>query len=306
MSFTFVQKDGESVPIAKEAGTKRIIFINPDDVEPEPSTRHETDGHQYQCPICHKILNTKSGYKYHTSKHCKISANYEIQTTNEINPIPTIKRQILYVAGSQNSGKSYRVACYINYWLKMFPDKKVIVISRLDHDETFDLPEFASGQIEQHIVRMKPNVSWIENKFQLSDFHDSLVVFDDIMSSNWSNNPDPKEASKENKLIQSYIHDLIIDMSQNGRHENIHMVITSHDLYDHQRTSKLISDATDYIIFPGTTGEYHLNYFLREYVGMTKSKIDLVKSLKSRWILIHKDKPKYIMYSHGVMRYDLI
>jgi len=268
--FSYKDIDGDGIPIAKQVHGRKIVYLNPIEDDDDPIIKFET--------------------------------------VQENIPLPTKERQVIFAAGAQNSGKSYRVAAYIYYWLRMFPDRPVTVISRLDHDETFcDRSRDGWGNLERSINRLKPSVDWIENKFQLEKFSNQLVVFDDVISSKWSDNPDPKDNRKENNLIQDYIFDLAKDMAQNGRHNNIQLFITSHDLYTRgSGLSKIIVDCTDFVMFPDTSSEHHLNYFLKEYVGLTKPKIDLFKTLKSRWIWIHKNSPRYFMYQNGLIRYDLI
>jgi hypothetical protein len=304
MAISLKQTDVNSIPIGKEVGAKRIIYLNKEEKEAEPITRRTYDGKKFECKQCGRLINTINGYKYHITKVCVIKDVYDIETKREIDPIPTEKRQVIYIAGAQDSGKSYRVMKYIYYWRQLFSERKIIMVSRLATDETFTKSEF--GNLEEGIIRLKPNIQWIKEKFQLEDFQNCLVVFDDIVSSNWSDNPDPKASMKENKMIQDYVRDLALDIVQNGRHENIHIIVTNHDLYDSHNTSKLLKDATDFVIFPGTTGAHHLDYFLRNYCGLLKKQIMRVMTIKSRWILIHKNDPKYIMHSHGVYRYDIL
>ncbi len=307
MSFSTQVINDQSKPIAKSLKGKTLIYLTPDDHEPELVTRKFIDLKGFQCPMCRKWLKSINGYKYHITHICKITQKYDLDIVkSSIALLPTEERQIIYMGASSGAGKSYQCAQYINYWLQLFPERPVIMVSRHDHDETFDLPEF-SMDIESNLHRIKPDMSWLTDKFQLKDFKNSLVVFDDIMSSEgWSDNPEPKKAIQENKMIIGYLHELILDMCQNGRHENIHMLITSHVLYDKQTTSKILNDATDYMLFPQMTGAHHLRYFCTEYVGLLKAQISALENLKSRWVLIHKNAPKYFMWDHGVKRYDVI
>jgi hypothetical protein len=307
MSLSTQVINDQSKPIAKTLKGKTLIYLTPDEgYQPEPITRKFTDLKEFKCPVCKKWFHSINGYKYHITHICPITQKYEIETKNQIAILPTEERQIIYMGASSGAGKSYQCASYINYWLQIFPDRPVIMVSRHDHDETFDLPEFTMD-IENNLHRIKPDMTWLTDKFQLQDFRDSLVVFDDIMASEgWSDNPEPKKAIQENKMIKAYISDLILDMCQNGRHENIHMLITSHVLYDKQNTSKILNDSTDYLLFPAMTGAHFLRYFCTEYVGLLKAQISTIEQLKSRWVLIHKNAPKYFMWDHGIKRYDLI
>jgi len=259
MSFTLIN-EGNAIPIAKEEGGRKVIYLELEPDDPD-------------------------------------SVVTELITKKPIMPLPKETREVTYIAGSQGSGKSYVVASYIRYWLKLYKHKPVYVISRLDRDETF---ETCFGDLEKKIQRLKPSIDWLADKFKLEEFADSLVVFDDIESSSWSDHEDPKESSKENKMIQQYLYDLATDISQNGRHHKIQLVITNHNLYDGTKTSRILCDCNNYVIFPGTSGDHHLTYFLQNYVGLSKPQQQKIKTLQSRWVLISKNYPKYVMYAHGV------
>ena len=259
MSFSLTD-NGKGVPIAIETqGAKRIVFLNE--------------------------ANDKKSYE-------------ELDGLTDLTMLPTEKRQILYVAGAQDSGKSYRVKEYVKCWVRMYPKKPVIIISRLDSDVTL-------AEIEGKFIRYVPSISWIKDKWNLGDLHDSLVVFDDIVSSHWSDDPDMKEQAKQDKALQRYLFDLVDDLAMNGRHANIHMIITSHDLYHGKDTSRILKDATTIILFPRTTGEHHLQYFLKDYIGLSKPQIADFKSIDSRWVAVFKNHPRYFMWDSGLRRYQV-
>jgi hypothetical protein len=228
--------------------------------------------------------------------------NEILNTTNEIHPLPTQIRQVIYIAGSAGSGKSYQVASLINNFLKLFPKRRVFVISCHEYDETFDLFDMP---IEENILRIQPSIDMIEQRIGRKDFANSLVIFDDISNSQLSDNPIAKENTKENKFIKEYLENLIIDLVQNGRHDNINVLITAHQLYDRKgNTSTLLNDCTDYIVFPISTGNNHMEYFLTNYIGLNAHDKKNFKEVirRSRWVLIHKN-PKYIIWDKGATLY---
>jgi hypothetical protein len=308
MSFTSEATD-DNIPIAIETtkraiGGEKIYYIEEEENKVEEKVHKQFSNQEYICSTCEHRFKSLNGYKYHISKVCKITKKYEIKIKNEITPLPTLKRQIIYIPASQDSGKTYRVGMFIKYWLKMFPDRRVIFISKLEKDDT--ITEVLGKKNEKKIERLIPDISFLENKFKLDEFQDSLMVFDDIISSNWSDNEDIKESEKENKMIQQYLISWANDVSQNGRHFNIHIILTSHAIYDGQKTSKILNDLTDICIFPRTTGPHHLNYLLTQYLGLDKKQITFITALNSRWIWIHKNDPRYLIYDHGIYRYNLI
>jgi len=428
--FSFHNQKSDDVPIAKELNSNRIIYLCPEDPQAirETVENRGQNGTQFKCHRCHKCFNSKNGYLYHIHNACEVSEvnSYQLKTANEIRPLPSLnQRQVIYIAGPQGAGKSYIVGSYIYYWLKLYPDRKVIFISKHAKDETFQLPEF--GDLERHLIRMRPNISWVEDKFKLGDFGEgNLVVFDDVTSSDWIDKKSPEQEAEEktqisqikesleplrqqvntcstnvthaiqkvksfnktkpklpeippqteeqtkeqykeikqnlkeqyqnekerftnqlaqlkqevtcvkqtyqqakerlhqtthqyqemmeqlrkdktnNQLIQDYVFDLIDDICDNGRHQQVNCLITSHALYNHSSTTQILNNMTDCVLFPQSSGDHHIRYLCKQYLGMSKPKIDSLNRLNSRWVLIHKNAPRYFMFDHGVMRFDII
>jgi len=305
--FSYRAEDDESIPIAKEAHSKKIIYLNMEEPQAESNRVHYSSAKLSECVSCGKRFKSVQGYKYHINHVCNLNQRYHLISDNPIEPLPTTKRQVIYACGSQESGKSYRLASYIYHWIHMFPDRPVVLISRHDYDPTFDMnTRDGFGNLERHIQRMKPSMDWIERKFKLEEFQDCLLAFDDITCSNWSDNPDYKEQAKENKLIQDYLIELAVDCVQNARHTNTGVFITNHNLYDKNRgLSKVLSDITDTIVFPPTASDHHLTYYLKDYMGLNKENIDEIKASQSRWVWIHRNAPRYYITDHEVKRYDL-
>ena len=306
MSFSY-RDEGEGIPIAKEVHGRKIVYLNPLDPDAPSCHQHNDNSQPSECVKCGKQFKSLTGYRYHIKKVCQDN-QFEFRTTNEITPLPLQSREVIYSAGSQGSGKTFRLASYIYYWLKMNPNRPVMMISRLEYDETFNMEGHDGfGNLEKHIQRMKPELSWLENKFKLEEFQDCLLCFDDITCSTWSDNPDYKEQAKENKAIQAYLEEFLLDAISNGRHFNIQIFVTNHDLYSKgQGIAKVLKDVTSVYVFPQTASDHHLTYFLHEYCGLNKTKIDEIKASQSRWVLLHLHSPRYYMTDHLIKRYDLI
>lgn len=305
MSFSYHDDNGDGVPIATD--NKRIIYINNCDPDAESNRVTYKSNHMSECVECGKRFKSVTGYQYHINHVCDINQRFHFKAKEHLEPLPTVKRQVIYCAGAQDSGKSYRLASYIFHWLKLFPDRPVIVISRHDYDETFNMDSSDGwGNLEKRIQRMKPSIDWVENKFRLDEFTDCLVAFDDITCSNWSSDPDPKQQSKDNKAIQEYLYDLADDLASNARHHNVTLFVTNHSLYDRNRgLTKLLKDVTDTIVFPLTATPYHMIHYLKQYIGLEKDSINDVLASHCRWVWIHKTYPRYFMTDKEIKRFDL-
>eukprot|EP00466_Bigelowiella_natans_P009751 jgi/Bigna1/137810/aug1.41_g12518 len=48
------------------------------------------------------------------------------------------KRDVMYIAGASGSGKSYITKQIVNNYAKLYPKRKIFIVSRLDEDETLD------------------------------------------------------------------------------------------------------------------------------------------------------------------------
>lgn len=82
------------------------------------------------------------------------------------------KREVFYIAGASGSGKSYIAKGLGEYYQKLFPERSVYLISKLDED---------SGTLDK--MKPKPkriNIqSLIDDYPDLDEFKNCMVIFDD-------------------------------------------------------------------------------------------------------------------------------
>ena len=342
MSLSFKPGNG-GTPIAVAVDVRSpedpqgFVFLAPEkESPPARGTRH--DASSYVCPRCHKVYASRKGYREHVSEVCHIKANsgLAVESAGEIEPLPTAKRQVLFIAGPSDSGKSFRAARYIRRYVEMWPERPVVVITALEaRDRTLDeagVPRAvirADGKEHDPVVIMNPRMEWLADPFKLADFlgdppaDGALVVVDDIEGSNFvraEDFPDPRKAAAANEMLRAYLRRLVVDIAQNGRHAadasggssaGIWLLVTSHQLYGTTRRdieNILVNDATDLVIFPNSSGPATVDYFLRRHGGLQAADrrrlLDIGRG--SRWVLIHRASPQYLMWSHGVERYGLL
>lgn len=190
--------------------------------------------------------------------------------------IPTInkdKRDIFYICGASGSGKSYIAKTISENYNKMFEDRPIYLISKLEFDETID-------QIKGLIRLDYKNLQDIN----INEFSNSLVIFDDY---------DTIE-----KPYIDHVELLINDIAIMGRkhHEeqgNISMLLLSHYLTNYKKTRLILNEANFIIVYPNATSYNALYYLLNTYIGMNKEDIKNMKKLNSRWVCIHKNYPQY-------------
>jgi hypothetical protein len=194
----------------------------------------------------------------------------------EILPSPDPKkREVFYIAGASGSGKSYIAKGLGEYYQKLFPDRHVYLISKLEED---------AGTLD----KMKPKAkriniqSLIDDFPDLDEFKNSMVIFDD-----YDTFTGPAE---------KVVHKLIDDLATMGRHTNTTMLCLSHYLTNYKKTRLLLNEATHIIVYPMATSYHALSYLLKTHIGMTKDDIRDLKKM-GRWVCIYKHFPQYLISS---------
>jgi hypothetical protein len=202
----------------------------------------------------------------------------EIKITDGIiQPIP--RKSVvekLYVSAPSGAGKSYFCGKWINEYKKIWKEDPVYLISSVQEDEALD--KYDPIRISKDEVA--------ELDFLDSDFEQSLIVFDDCHSIG-------------DKSIRQKIQYMIDALLETGRHYETRMLITSH-LFSTPYTRRIILESTSIIIYPGTGGGvYAIKQALEKYCGMDKPQINKILNLKSRWVLIQRWVPQYVIYEKG-------
>lgn len=195
-----------------------------------------------------------------------------------VNPETGIHRDVLFVAGPSGAGKSTYIGKYIKNHLATFPDKKLVVISKVANDPAFDCYKPIRIEIT------KENI--IDNPISVSEFKDCLVVFDDI------------DTISDAKLVKA-VQKLRDDCMEIGRHDGVTVCATSHLLMNYKLTRGMINEAQTVTFYPRSGSTYQIQNFLKQYGGLTADQINKVLSLPSRWVTLHKNYPCYIFHEKG-------
>ena len=183
------------------------------------------------------------------------------------------KRDVFYIAGASGSGKSYIAKGLAEYYQKLFPDRHVYLISKLNSDPgTLDKMKIPCKRINVK--------SLIESPPKLEEFKDSLVIADD-----WDT-----FAKEEEKAVLAFIEDVAIM----GRHSNTSILILSHYLNNYKKSRLMLLEATHFVLYPMSTSAHALNYLLKNYIGMNKDDVRDLRRL-GRWICVKKTYPQYIV-----------
>jgi hypothetical protein len=206
----------------------------------------------------------------------------EIKVTDgEISLIPNVEKNqtdSIFIAGPRGSGKSFFSADYIKDYLIKFPKNRFIMFSNKNEDEPLD---------KLSPIRMKLTEKIIEKPFELKDFKNSIVLFDDI-------------DGISNKNIKKEVFRLYDTMLKDGRSFKITPLITYHNVTDYKATREMLNNSSHCVIFPKSGALAQNTYFLHNYCGLSKLQIKKVFKLDSRWVVVKKTAPMAIIYQKGI------
>lgn len=206
----------------------------------------------------------------------------------ELNILPKMDtREIIYIAGPSGSGKSTLSANYIDKYRTLFPEREVYIFSKVNEDDKLDSIKKHDSKGECKITRV-PLTADIHDIDIATELKDSLVLFDDCDTI-----PD--------KHISESVSKLKNDILETGRHYNIHCVITSHLISPNDRKNGrvILNECHSLCIFPKCGATQQITYALKTYFGFNNNQIQKIIELPSRWVLVNKSYPQYILYDKG-------
>jgi len=210
---------------------------------------------------------------------CSNDISIELPDDSTFQPIPDPDpkcRQVWYVAGQSGSGKSYFARGIAENYKKLYPDREIYLISKLNEDETLD--KMKVGKPKRLSLQ-----SLVDDPVDLDEFKDCLIIFDD-----WDTLDKP---------YFQVVHKLIEDLAIMGRHTCTSMLILSHYLTNYSKTRLILGEAQCLVLYPLATSQKALKYVCEHYGGMDKEDIVGLKK-RGRWVLIHKNYPSYVISAH--------
>lgn len=311
MSFSLAHTEG-SIPVAKVKDTDNLVFFTPKNNIGISCVLKARNTDSQVCIYCDKKLASLYNLKLH-HKSCKkkkeqesIGENgksdhidFEEKDKNGYGkvlntPVFTTEknretnRDIVYICGKNGSGKSYYAGEYVSLYAKMFPDDKIVLITRLSEDTTF-----TKLGIEKRLHRIVVSDKILQDKFELDDFKHSLVIMDDV------------DSSKNSKELKKYIHRLRDDLIENGRHHLINMLITSHQITNYKDTRTVLDECSCIVLFPNMNIPYQIDRVLKTYFSMNSNQRKKIFDLPSRWVAIN-NKYQFITHQHGIYMMNYI
>jgi len=224
-----------------------------------------------------KKLKNEVLYVSHT-KDKDTFKNIELQGDMMFFPIPdvTLERSIVYAAGRSGSGKSYFCANWLKEYKKLYPDNEIYVFSLIDEDEKID---------DIGVHRIKIDSDLVNRPLEITDFADSVVLFDDI-------------DVIDNKKLHEAVYAIMNKILELGRHYHISTIITNHLLTNGKDTRRILNESQFICIFPASGSFGGISYMLKKYMGFDVSEIKRIKNTKSRWIYIRNVAPMCVLSSN--------
>lgn len=184
----------------------------------------------------------------------------------------------IYISAPSGAGKSTFAGDYINQYKKMFKDDEVYILSSITEDKVLD---------KYDPIRIPLDESFIEMDLQPEEIENSLMVFDDT-------------DTIQNARIRNTVGNFRDWLLEQGRHFNIRLLITSHLLSNYKHTRRILNEATAVVVFPKSgSGTYHIKNFLKTYCGFDKAETKKFLNLNSRWVMVYRSYPQYVLYQHG-------
>ena len=189
------------------------------------------------------------------------------------------KNERMYICGESGCGKSYNmIRKYAEAFHKKYPKSKVLLFTSKLKDRALDDLKF--------LERVNIDEDMISNPMSVLELagisKPLLTIFDDI-------------EDFPNKKVTKEIERLRDEVMRNGRSSGIYILYTHHDPCDYKQTKSQIFEASSICTFPRQSGDGAYNYLYEHKVHLTKPLIKAINNTKSKFVLINKGNPKYLL-----------
>ena len=188
-------------------------------------------------------------------------------------------RDLVYVTGASGSGKSHTLRAFAVRYRQLWPRRTIALISHLKEDETLDSVADRIG------MRRISCESLLQRPLTIDECRDSLVMIDDI--------------DGLDKLLAEAVHKAVMTIATEGRHENASMLYSTHSTTMGAKSRVLLNEMHSYVCFPHGASAMATEYLLHCYAGVDKDVIKQARKLRSRWFMISKRYPPYMLYDGG-------
>jgi adenosyl cobinamide kinase/adenosyl cobinamide phosphate guanylyltransferase len=302
MKFSFLEKESY-IPIAQIVSQDNlngeILFLDPnmqhDDDESFNFDKQTVNYNKYMKNMTAKDMNKKSEVvskylqKQKEPEDSELKSIYKniikdgnkdiILKKGSFVPIPdpSKDRVNMFITGPAGSGKSWFASSVLQQWTKLHPKGEIFLFSQLFDDPILDKLK--------NLHRVDVN-TLLEEPIDVYDIPEgSFVIFDDV-------------DSIPNKKILEQVEALENSIHQVGRKLHINIIRTSHLSADGRKTRMVLSECQYIVVYPSSGSWHQIQYVLKTYVGLSNQDLAKIKSLRSRWVMISKQAPQYVLSEH--------
>lgn len=194
--------------------------------------------------------------------------------------VPNFKqeRTIAYIVGASGSGKSYFARHFADEYKKIYPKRKIYMFSSLTDDPSVNKIK--------GMKRIKLDANFMQVEFDVNDFKDTLIIFDDI-------------DCLSSKPIKAKVLGILDVLLQTGRHANVSVIYISHVACKGTESKLILNECHSVTFFAQTMQVRSMKYLLESYFGLDKRQVERVRKLPSRWVTIVKSSPTVALYEKG-------
>lgn len=189
-----------------------------------------------------------------------------------------LERFVGYITGPSGSGKSTYVKNLVLELKKVNKKIEVYIFSAITDDPSLE-------EIKPN--RIKLDNTLVTDPIKVSDFKNSLVIFDDI-------------DVISDKPIRLAVYSLLDQILEIGRHDKINCLVTNHLPTSGKETRRILNECHFVVYFPHSGSKRGLKYLLEDYIGLDKNDIKKIKNLKSRWCMIYKNFPQIALCEKNI------
>ena len=203
----------------------------------------------------------------------------------ELFPIVEDSWMFMYVSGGSGSGKSTFIANFLKYNKQLISKEGGIFLFCPDREDP------AYGSIK-NLIHMDLDEFQEDNEGEELDIShippDSTLIFDDIES-----------YQKGDAKRYMAFRDMCLER---GRKKGFKIFCVSHNPMNNQATKVSIRECNYWVLFP-KYGARDAKVLLKNYGNFEKDEIDQILTLKTRWVMLRKSVPKYLVSQHAVIAY---
>ncbi len=190
----------------------------------------------------------------------------------------------IYISGPSGVGKSLFIRAYIKHFLEKYPKSKVLLFSSKVKDKNLDdIKSIQRVRIDDDMLVNRLTISEIASKST-----PIMTVFDDI-----EDFPSKKLNFEINRLCNEVI--------RNGRASHIYNLYVSHDSCNYNQTKLFIKEATQIVMMPYRANKTAYDLLMEKYLKLNKKTMNQLKNLKSRYVVVNRGRPEYILSDKYIM-----